>query len=117
PTANLARAVNFYARAFGFRLLVGTGGRRPRRVVLHAARTRLALEEHGLEQRAARTRERARLHLQDFDAARERVWDLGIATTQDTASHDDAAAAGGRRRFVVRDPDGHEIEVVDRRAQ
>jgi catechol 2,3-dioxygenase-like lactoylglutathione lyase family enzyme len=151
-TANLARAVNFYARAFGFRLVASAGGRRPRRVVLHAARTRLALEEQEPEPGAARTRDRARLAVDDFDAARERVWDLGIAAAQEaTAQHSaardsaaqgsaaqgsaaqdsavqgsaaqDAAGAGGsepprgRRRFVVRDPDGHEIEVVERRAR
>jgi predicted enzyme related to lactoylglutathione lyase len=109
-TANLARAVNFYARVFEFRLAANGGGR-PRRAVLRSGRVRLALEE-----RAAVAAEpgRASFVVEDLDAARERVWNLGIATTQVGAKSRGARPGGSSRWFAIRDPDGREIEVVGR---
>jgi predicted enzyme related to lactoylglutathione lyase len=107
-TTNLARAVNFYARVFGFRL-AGNGGGRPRRAVLRAGRVRLALEERAT---VAAEPGRASFVVEDFDAARERVWNLGIATMQVGAESRDSRRGGGSRWFVIRDPDGREIEVV-----
>ncbi|HZF31912.1 MAG TPA: VOC family protein [Gammaproteobacteria bacterium] len=112
-TANLARAVNFYARALGFRLVDNAGRGRPRRAVMRTGRVELTLAEREAGKAASGAPGRASFVVEDFDAARERVWNLGIAAAHGGAEPHPPSSP---RRFVIHDPDGHEIEVVDRRA-
>jgi catechol 2,3-dioxygenase-like lactoylglutathione lyase family enzyme len=108
--ADLGRAADFYVRLFAFcrlrddrragdaRVILGRGGR-PSLVLVEDRMTADATRLIGT--------------VASLERAREVVWDLGISVIRDIdePAATDALRAG--RSFVIRDPDGNEVEFID----
>ena len=50
----------------------------------------------------------------DLDEARETIWDLGVALAEGDVEPRPHSRWRRGRSLLVRDPDGHEIELVER---
>jgi catechol 2,3-dioxygenase-like lactoylglutathione lyase family enzyme len=114
-TSELRRSVAFYARVFGFRVLDATARRDERSVLMATGGLHLTIQERppngGPE--TARTLRRSFV-VDDVDRERASMWNLGVVPIRDgtaEAPRDRTGRTG--RSFVVRDPGGNEIEVVE----
>jgi catechol 2,3-dioxygenase-like lactoylglutathione lyase family enzyme len=112
-TPELRRSVDFYSRVFGF--CVVDASRRPdgRSVLMGAGRFCLALHERQrTESDSTRTLSWSFI-VDDLDRARAIVWNLGIVPLRRGAQEPQRNTPWRRSRsFMIRDPNGNEIEVV-----
>lgn len=111
----LRRSVDFYARVFGFRIVEAAPRGARQSVLMASGPFYLAIHER---QGGASDRSRAlcwSFVVDDLDRARASVWNLGVVPTRD-GTHEARPSASWRRSrsFVIRDPGGNEIEVVER---
>jgi catechol 2,3-dioxygenase-like lactoylglutathione lyase family enzyme len=113
-TRNLERAVNFYSRLFGFRVI-------ERRRNDHAAHVLLSTRGDAFvavhEQQAAAAPEpgaaRWTFAVPDLDRVRETLWNQGVVPLTDGMTDERSLEPAEPRFLVIRDPDGHEIELVE----
>jgi len=110
-TPDLRRSVKFYARVFGFRVIEAA----TRSALMAAGRLRLAIHERqprGAEPSPALC---CSFVVDDLERARASIWNLGVVPIREEA-HEPRRSRPGRRcrSFVIRDPGGNEIEVVER---
>jgi catechol 2,3-dioxygenase-like lactoylglutathione lyase family enzyme len=110
----LARSVAFYARVFGFRVIEASRERGGRSALMAAGRLYLAIHERprggpGLPALCFS------FTVDDLDTARASIWNLGVVPLRD-GTHEPLRDRPwrGARSFVIRDPAGNEIEVVER---
>ena len=108
---DLRRSVRFYARVFGFRP-VADSHERQRALVLHDARSGACLAIRCSDDGAVAQKRRWNVFVADLDDVRETLWNKGLVPIDAALSA--PSDRGGRRFLVVRDPDGHEIELVER---
>jgi catechol 2,3-dioxygenase-like lactoylglutathione lyase family enzyme len=116
----LARSITFYKHVFGFRL-VADARHEPEHCVIMTGpgHARLTLrEENPLSEvssaDAARQRPQLmRLPVDDLDAARASLWDLGVPLARGTREPGETGRA--KRSLFVDDPDGNRIELAERR--
>jgi hypothetical protein len=110
---NRRRLVGFYWRVFGFHAVGGRDGARP--VVLPAtARSDFVVHERaGVQRRMPGMLDRWAFVVADLDQVREAAWDLGIAAVRDSGEPDHIFRWRHGRSLYVRDPDGHEIELLE----
>ena len=108
PASDLQRSISFYAALFAMRVVAGDAGA-GRAVLSRGGRVRLALYAHRRGPEMPVTRIAARV--ESLEAARDMVWDLGIATLQEPG---DGWPSGGTNSFAIADPDGHEIRFFER---
>jgi catechol 2,3-dioxygenase-like lactoylglutathione lyase family enzyme len=107
---DLQRSSGFYSELFAMRVVAG--GAHPGRVVLsREGRVRLALYLHAATSMPPVARIAAKV--ESLEAAREMVWDLGIATLADFAHPGSVESRPNRNSFVIADPDGHEIRFSE----
>lgn len=114
-TPELRRSVEFYSRVFGF--CVVNASRRPagRYVLMAAGRFYLALHERARSQSESTRTLCWSFVVDDLDRARASVWNLGIVPLRLGAQDSERNTPWRRSRsFMIRDPDGNEIEVVER---
>ena len=113
----LRRSVEFYSRVFGFRLVEVARRGAGRSALMASGPFYLAIHER---QRAGSDRTQAlcwSFVVNDLDQARASVWNLGLVPTRDGTHEPRNNPAWRRSRsFVIRDPGGNEIEVVERQA-
>ncbi len=111
--SDVDRAVAFYSRVFGLKL-VRTGNRLPRRsATLAGAGALVAVHEHdGDGERPPLTRGWGFV-VDDLDRAREAIWDLGVKVANDNGEPDHIRRWVNGRSLSVRDPDGNEIELIE----
>lgn len=110
PTRDSRRAARFYSRVFGFRI-VSTAG--PRVRMRGPGCLCLTIDEH---RHAIAISRRLTFMASDLDSVRERLWDLGVALADGCI--EPRFDAGRRCRCLpFRDPDGNEIELVERAAR
>lgn len=114
-TPELRRSVELYSRVFGFCVVDASHDRAGRSVLMAAGRLYLAIRER---QRGEFDSTRAlgwSFVVDDLDRARSSIWDLGIVPVRDGTHQLQCDPPWRRRRsFVISDPDGNEIEVVER---
>jgi catechol 2,3-dioxygenase-like lactoylglutathione lyase family enzyme len=111
PVRDLRRSVEFYGRVFGFHLV--RGGFSESAAVIAAPTAKLVLHaksDVSVRPGAAR---RWGLLVKDLDAAREEVWDLGVAIARDSGAPDQIFRRLNGRSLYVHDPDGNVIELVE----
>jgi catechol 2,3-dioxygenase-like lactoylglutathione lyase family enzyme len=114
-TPDLRRSVDLYSQVFGFSVVESVRRGAGRSMLMAARRFHVAIHER---QRDGSEPERAlrwRFVVDDLDRARASVWDLGLVPIRDGA-HEPRRDRRGlpSRSFVIRDPGGNEIEVVER---
>lgn len=111
-TRDPRRAVRFYERVFGFRLL-GPADANP--VVLQAtARTDIVLHDvrdPGVEHRGFL--DAFGFVVPNLDRARQQAWDLGVEIARDSGAPDQIYRWSNGRSLYVRTPDGNEIELAE----
>lgn len=114
PTRDSRRAVCFYNRVFGFQVVPEAhSGGTPRVLMRGRGCTCLLVDAHGDATAVPRC---LRFETVDLDDARERLWDLGVALTDDCI--EPRFDPERRRRWLpLRDPDGNEIELVEQVAR
>jgi len=114
-TPELRRSVTFYARVFGFRVIEASQSGAGRSVLMAVGRFHLAIRERqasGVEQTPALC---CSFVVDDLDRARASVWNLGVVPIREGAQEPRHIRSWRRSRsFVIRDPGGNEIEVVER---
>ena len=112
-TRDLQRAVRFYSRLFGFRVIERRHDHNAEHVLMGTrSHAFLALHEH----QAAAVPPPGATHwtfaVPDLDRARAAAWNRGVVPVRgrmsEERSFDDAQCC-----LVIRDPDGHEIELVE----
>jgi catechol 2,3-dioxygenase-like lactoylglutathione lyase family enzyme len=114
-TPELRRSVRFYARVFGFRLLEATRRGAGLYALLSAGQLYLSIRE-----RPAGGSDPARalcwsFVVDDVERARASIWNLGIVPVSESTDGPQGERLRRRRRsFVIRDPGGNEIEIVER---
>ena len=112
---DLARSVAFYARLFGFRVIEASRDRGGRAVLLAAGRLYLAIHERPRGGSSSPAALCFSFTVGDLDRARASIWNLGVVPTLDgTYEPLRDRPWRGARSFVIRDPGGNEIEVVER---
>jgi catechol 2,3-dioxygenase-like lactoylglutathione lyase family enzyme len=128
-TPELRRSVDFYSRVFGFRVIDSSHRTAGRSVLMAARRFYLAIHErHGRKSNSTRALCWSFV-VDDIDRTRASIWNLGIVPVRDGTSgpHAQPDERAGcslvsrrspavRRSFVIRDPGGNEIELVERLA-
>ena len=106
--SNLERSTRFYARLFGFCVVHDA------RSAYEALVTMAAGDDPTLAIRARSTpdarRARLTIRVADLEAAREALWNQGVVPAVDRLT----AVHAADRYVVINDPDGHEIELVER---
>ena len=111
----LRRSVRFYSRVFGFRVLEATRRGAGRSALLSAGPFYLAIRERPRSNGPDPARALCwSFVVDDVDRARASMWNLGVVPVRDSTDcprHEQPR----RRSFVIRDPDGNEIEVAERR--
>ena len=119
PVSDLARSVEFYRRVFGFRrpsALAGVGAGE----LLLAARGGAEIwlrPRCEAPDEAARSRRRGRrwaFVVTNLEEVREIVWDLGVKVARDSGEPDHIFRGRSGASLYVHDPDGNEIELVER---
>lgn len=114
-TPELRRSVAFYVRVFGFRVVKPSRDRAGRSVLMAAGRTYLAIHERQPSESAPAPALCWSFVVNDLDRARASVWNLGVVPTYDgTYEPEPQRPWHGGRSFVIRDPGGNEIEIVER---
>jgi predicted enzyme related to lactoylglutathione lyase len=111
----LGRSVSFYARVFGFRLIEASRERGGRSALMAAGRLYLAIHERPRGASSSPAALCFSFTVDDLDRARASIWNLGVVPIRD-GTHEplrDRPWRGGRS-FVIRDPGGNEVEVVER---
>jgi catechol 2,3-dioxygenase-like lactoylglutathione lyase family enzyme len=113
-TPDLRRSVEFYSRVFGFSVVDASHGPAGRSVLMAAGRFYLALHEPRSESDSTRVLCWSFI-VDDLDRARARVWNLGIVPLHLGPQEPERNTPWRRSRsFLIRDPGGNEIEVVER---
>ncbi|HEX7082365.1 MAG TPA: VOC family protein [Gammaproteobacteria bacterium] len=114
-TPELRRSVELYSRVFGFCVVGASHDRAGRSVLMAAGRLYLAIRERPRGEFDSTGALGWSFVVDDLDRARAITWDLGIVPIRD-GTHEPQCDSPWRRRrsFVIRDPDGNEIEVVER---
>lgn len=112
---NRRRLADFYARVFGLYAAGGYGGRGEDAPVVLPATDRSDLIVHELSGGRAgpKLMDRWAFVVADLDRVREAVWDFGISAARDSGDPDHIYRRSDGRSLYVRDPDGHEIELVE----
>ncbi|HEX5049056.1 MAG TPA: VOC family protein [Gammaproteobacteria bacterium] len=114
-TPELRRSADFYSRVFGFRVIESARRGAGRSALMASGPFYLAIHERP---RGASDRAGAlcwSFMVDDLDRARASIWNLGIVPTRD-GTHEPGGKPSWRRSrsFVIRDPGGNEIEIVER---
>lgn len=114
-TPELRRSVELYSRVFGFCVVSASRDHAGRSALMAAGRFFLAIRERQRSE-SDWTRTLAwSFVVDDLDQARASIWNLGIVPVRDGMHEPQSNPPWRRRRsFVIRDPDGNEIEVVER---
>jgi catechol 2,3-dioxygenase-like lactoylglutathione lyase family enzyme len=114
-SADLRRAVDFYRRLFGFRVIDQTD-QRPGYVTMSTRHgVHLAIHERrGAAPTPVPTAKRWSFTVADLDEVRETIWNLGVVPESGEIEPRHASMSRARRSLSVCDPDGHEIELVER---
>lgn len=116
PSRELERAVHFYALAFGLGpvdgALPGAGGCIVLKTTLDADLVLRPVDDR--PRGAPRTAGRWCFLVGDLDAARQKVWDLGIRVAHDDGAPDQIYRRANGRSLFVCDPDGNELELRER---
>ena len=112
--------IDWYCRAFGMRV-IASNGRTPPAVVIgygESARGGAMIELMPAADEGPRPETFKRfqpglrhvaLRVSDFDAAHRLLRDLGVSFTTDPGE-----AVGGGRTVLFRDPEGNELQIVER---
>lgn len=113
-TRNIDRAVRFYSRLFGFtvvdrrrdetaeHVLLGTRG--DAFVAVHEHRAAVAPSPGAVKWTFA---------VPDLERVRATLWNQGVVPVADGVTEQPRSARTDERSIVIRDPDGHEIELVE----
>lgn len=109
---NPRRLADFYARVFGFYAVGGYGRDRGVPIVLPATERSDLIVHEGARARPGLL-DRWAFVIANLDQVREAVWDLGISAARDSGNPDHIYRWTHGRSLYVRDPDGHEIELVE----
>jgi lactoylglutathione lyase len=114
PVRDLGRAVAFYSRVFGFRI-VREGQAEPRRSATLAGPgdALLALHEQGPAHRPVPMHRHWGFVVDNLDRVREAVWDLGVNVAHDNGEPDHIFRWLNGRSLCVSDPDGNEIHLIE----
>ncbi|MBN1239411.1 MAG: VOC family protein [Gammaproteobacteria bacterium] len=114
---DLGRSVRFYQRLFGCQVVERNYAGKAR-VLLSAGGAYVAMQERRAEPAEADTPPgRWSFMVEDIDRARACAWNLGVATVGGTDAPRRIHAWRRERSFMIRDPDGNEVEIVERRRQ
>lgn len=110
---DLERSVRFYRRIFGCDVIdQGSGGHGL--LMNTSGGLYLAIHEwRGALAADAWPPSRWSFVVADLDRVRESVWNLGVATADGTDAPHRVYPWRPERSFVIRDPDGNEIELVE----
>ena len=113
----LRRCVTFYSRVFGFRVLEATRRGAGRSALLSAGRFYLAIRERPRSSGSDGARALCwSFVVDDVDRARASMWNLGVVPVSEATDGPQPERPWRTgRSFVVRDPGGNEIEIVERR--
>lgn len=114
PTCKLQRSIDFYTRLFGFHIV--EDGRRHERphVLMLRGNVYVAIHEHGGRPPAELPVRRWSFVVLNVDHVREIVWDHGVATADGSDEPRRMQSWRATRSFLISDPDGHQIELVER---
>ena len=114
--ARLGRSIDFYTQNFGFFVVEeARGGQEPYVLMRAPGDFYMAIYERRDERAQAREATRRWSFLvNDLDHVRVTVWNLGLATKGDCDEPTQIHRWRKDRSFLVCDPDGHEIELVER---
>ena len=110
PSRDSARAIRFYSRVFGFELVSQVHRSGSRRVLMRGQGCLyLAIDEQANTVAPPR---RLRFETVSVDAARERLWNLGVVPIDGSLEprFDPKRCC---RSVPIRDPDGNEIELFE----
>jgi hypothetical protein len=109
---NPRRLAGFYARAFGFYAVGGYGRDGGAPIVLPATQWSDLIVHEGARARPGLL-DRWAFVVADLDQVREAIWELGISAARDSGDPDHIFRRSHGRSLYVRDPDSHEIELVE----
>jgi catechol 2,3-dioxygenase-like lactoylglutathione lyase family enzyme len=115
---SLERSINFYSLALGFEVIGVVSRAADRRVLMSlSGRFNLSIREDrhiGLQH--APSGDAWELVVDDLDQVRRNLWDLGFVVSRDSGAPDQIYRSFDGRSLYVRDPDAHEIRLLERRA-
>lgn len=120
PVGDLGKSVEFYRRVFGFRPRStwhgpSFGPLTPGSLRLAApGRAELWLRPRCTAPDEAAQNRRWAFVVTNLEEVREKVWDLGVKVARDSGEPDHVFRRRGGASLYVRDPDGNEIELVER---
>lgn len=112
----LHRSIDFYTHLFGFDIVEDARGRSNPYVIMRGSGSvYLAIHERRREPvQAHLTVSRWSFMVDDLDHVRETVWNLGVPTANGCDELRRIHHWRENRSFLICDPDGHEIELVER---
>lgn len=115
--SDLERSIDFYRRVFGFWIVEDAREQKHPCVLMHSrGGVHLKIYAHrDAPASAVRPRRRWRFVVGDIDRARKAVWNLGVTPSDGTIEPQSVSGQGELRGFPIRDPNGHEIELVEGR--
>jgi catechol 2,3-dioxygenase-like lactoylglutathione lyase family enzyme len=114
-TKELRRTLEFYSRLFGLRLLEDSHRGAERYVVMGIGQSlRITVQERDKSACDSIQPTRFTLVADDFDRARASVWNLGVRAIELGGETSLFRPRRRNRSFVIRDPGGNEIEIVER---
>lgn len=116
PVDKLRRSIDFYAQNFGFLVVEDASGEDDPCVLMRGSGDLyLAIHERRRERtQAGEATRRWSFVVNDLDRVRETVWNLGLAVKDNRDEPTRIHRWRKNKSFLVRDPDGHEIELVER---
>ena len=112
----LQRSINFYTRLFAFRIVEDARERhRPYVLMTAGGSVYLAIHEY-YEATVPTVRPLTRWSfiVGDLDRVRETFWNLGVVPADGSDEPRRIHPWRNDRSLLIRDPDGHEIELVER---
>ena len=111
---DLGRSAEFYRRLFGLRIVDEVREQGGTAVLMRTSEgVYLGLHEGRSTAGRASAQSRFSFVVGDIDRARAAVWNLGVPTADGSDEPRRRRSWRASRSFVIRDPDGHEIELVE----
>ncbi|MGH8194415.1 MAG: VOC family protein [Woeseiaceae bacterium] len=109
---DLRRSIAFYSRVFGFRVADDAREARPSVTMVGPGDVRLAIHGNGAI-RAVPLHRHWGFAVDDLEAARAMIWDLGVSVARDNGEPDHIERWSNGRTLSIHDPDGNEVELVE----